>query len=30
MKLEETGPTKVITHTVDEVNLFPDVHIDNL
>ena len=30
VKLEETGPSKIITHMVDLKDLFPDIDIENL
>ena len=30
VKLEETGPSKIITHMVDLKELFPDIDIENL
>ena len=30
VKLEETGPSKIITHMVNLKELFPDIHIENL
>ena len=30
VKLEETGPSRIITHVVDLKELFPDVDIENL
>ena len=30
VKLEETGPSKIITHIVDLKELFPDIDIANL
>ena len=30
VKLEETGPSRIITHMVDLKELFPDVDIENL
>ena len=30
MKLEETGPSKIITHMVGLEELFPDIDIENL
>ena len=30
VKLEETGPSKIITHMVDLKELFPDTDIENL
>ena len=30
VKLEETGPSRVITHMIDLKELFPDVNIENL
>ena len=30
VKLEETGPSSIITHMVDLKKLFPDVDIENL
>ena len=30
MELEDTGPSKTITHIVDLVNFFPNIDIDSL
>ena len=30
VKLQETGPSKIITHMVDLKDLFPDIDIENL
>ena len=30
VKLEETGPSKIITHMIDLKDLFPDTNIENL
>lgn len=30
VNLQETGPSKIITHMVDPKDLFPDVDIENL
>lgn len=30
MELEETGPSKIITHIVDLVNFFPNIDNDSL
>ena len=30
VKLEETGPSRIITHIVDLKELFPDIDIENL
>ena len=30
VKLEETGPSKIITHMVDLKDLFPNMDIENL
>ena len=30
VKLEETGPSKIVTHMVDLKELFPDIDIENL
>lgn len=30
MELEETGPSKIITHILDLANFFPNIDIDSL
>ena len=30
VKLEETGPSKIIAHVIDLKDLFPDTDIENL